>query len=423
MKLIVKKEFLLLKVLVAVIYISLEVYYSFYISKRYDYMGFIPDFNVWKYLVTKLCFLFLLVMSFNMYHQSRFLYSIYMLLIFFFYIPNAVLYSFSNFPPGPFVSNTFFVSFFLITPYIKFTVPDFNIRERYKEWIVIGLAIVLIIPVVFTFKLNIHMKTLLLNEIYETREMFSEKLQGILAYLYHFEAKTIIPVALVFFMIRRKYFIMTLLFLILLYLFVISGNKLVYFTSIIVVFFFYIGRNVVAKLNNFFLVVIICFALFPVLDNFLLASPILAGTFVNRFLFIPALTTRFYFDFFSGHPFYFAESHFFMHFVHSPYNMPVGFLITKIYWGAPTAFANNGIVSDGFMNLGYAGVLLFSVIFSLLFSLFNTVKIHIGYYGVFFCCIYIILSTPLLTCLITGGILIFLVLCITILKSSNFKPA
>ncbi|MBI4931504.1 MAG: oligosaccharide repeat unit polymerase [Bacteroidetes bacterium] len=416
-KIIVKKEFLLLKTLLTIIYIAMEMYYSYFISEQYDYMGFIPDLNLLKYAITKVVFLLLLIGSFNLYNQSKFLYSIYLLLIFFFYIPNAILFSFSNFPTGPFVSNAFFVSFFLITPYIKFPIPDLSIPVKYKGLTLISIALLLLIPILLTFKLNINLRTLLLSEIYETRETFSKNLHGILAYFYNLEAKTIIPVSLVFFMISRRYFFIGLLLLLLLYLFVISGNKLVYFTSIIVVFFFYIGRSHVSKLSNFFLIVLIFFALVPIIDNFIFKINLLGGTFINRFLFIPALTTQFYFDFFDGNPFYFAESHFFNHFVHSPYDMPIGFLITKVYWGDSTAFANNGIVSDGFMNLGYIGVILFSAIFIFLFSLFNSFRLHKGYYGIFFCYIYIILSAPLLTCLITGGIFLFILLSILILNN------
>jgi len=418
-KILLKREFLLLKILLLIIYIALEVYYSFFISVQYDYMGFVADLNLFKYVLTKVIFLFLLVMSFNIYNHSRFLYSIYLLLIFFFYIPNAILFSFSNFPLGPFVSNVFFVSFFLITPYIRFNVLDLSISHKYKGPVLLSIAILLLIPIAIKFGSNINLKTLMLSEIYETRESFSKGLQGFLSYFYNFEAKTIIPVALVFFMIYKRYFFVALFLLILLYLFVISGNKLVYFTSMIVIFFYYVGKNYTSKLSNFFLLTIILFALFPILDNFVLNKNLFGGTFINRFFFIPALLTHFYFDFFNGNPFYFAETHFFNHFIHSPYDMPVGFLITKTYWNEPEVFANNGIVSDGFMNLGYLGIFIFSAVFALLFSLFNSFKIRREYYGIFFCYIYIILSAPFLTCFITGGIFIFILLSVFILNNKQ----
>ena len=420
-KILVKKEFLLLKLLLATIYAALEVYYIFFISAQYDYMGFVADFNLSKYLLTKVVFVFLLIMSLNIYKQSKFLYSIYLLLIFFFYIPNAILFSFSNFPVGPFVSNAFFVSFFLITPYIRFSVPNFSVPVKYKGLVLVSIALLLLIPIVLTFKLNINLKTLLLSEIYETREIFSEKLSVFLAYFYNIEAKTVIPVALVFFMIRKRYFFICFFVFILLYLYVISGNKFVYFSTMLVIFFYYVGKDYTSKVSNFFLLLIFCFAFFPIIDYNILETPVLGAPIVNRFLFIPSLLTQFYFDFFDNNPFYFAESHFFNLFVKTPYDMPVGFLITKFYWNVTDAYANNGIVSDGFMNLGYLGVLIFSVIFTIVFSLFDSFKLHKGFYGIFFSYIFIFLSAPFFSCFITGGILLFILLSWMILSPNKSK--
>jgi hypothetical protein len=417
------KDFLVLKGLITAIYIALEVYYAKIISVTYNYMCFEFDFNLLSYIITKVLFLLLLAGALTLYNRNKFLYTIYLLLLFFFYIPNAILYSMGSVAPGAFLSNSFFVATFLITPYIKFPIPSyFEIPSTYKSAALIAIALVLLLPIAIEFQLTLNLKTLLLQDIYITRDVFSAKLNGYLAYLYNFEAKTIVPVALVYFMIRKKPLWIAVFTGILLYLFVISGNKLVYFTPMIVIFFYYVGKDYASKITYFFGITLLLFALFPIVDNFTgNDKPVLIGTFINRFFFIPALTTHFYFDFFDGHPFYFAESHFFNQFVKSPYDMPIGFLITKEYWGAPTAYANNGIVSDGFMNLGYWGVGLFSLLFALLFSLFNSFNLHKGYYGIFFSYIYIILSMPLLTCIITGGILLFVVLCCTILNNKELE--
>lgn len=420
LKIQLKRDFLILKALIAVIYIALELYYSKIISVTYNYMCFESDFKFSKYIITKIVFLALLAGAYLLYKQNKFLYTIYLLLILLFFIPNAILFSHGSVNPGPFLSNTFFVAVFLITPYIKFPVPKVRIPEQYRSALLIAIALLILLPIVLTFKFNFNLKTLLLSDIYSTREIFSQKLSGYLAYFYNFEAKTIIPVALVYFMIRKKPLWIVVFIAILLYLFVISGNKLVYFTPMIVVFFYYIGKDYISKITYFLMILLILFCLFPVIDSFIQAErPIMSGTFVNRLFFIPALTTGFYFDFFDGRPFFFAESHFFNHFFKSPYDMPVGFLISKEYWGAPVAYANNGIVSDGFMNLGYTGVVIFSVVFALLFSLFNSFNLHKGFYGLFFSYIYIILSVPLLSCFITGGILFFIVLCYTILNNKE----
>jgi hypothetical protein len=415
-----KKDYLILKALLAVIYVALEIYYRELISVIYSYMCFEHHFSLNKYILTKCVFFLLLGASYIIYSRNKFLYAIYLLLIFFFYIPNAIFFSFSDGAYGPFLSNTFFVSTFLITPIIKFKIPTVSIPSKYKSTILISIAILLLLPIIYRFRFHIHLKTLMLSDIYTTREIFSQHLNGYLAYFYNFEAKTIIPIALVFFMIKKKPFLIGLFIFILLYLFVISGNKLVYFTPMIVVFFYYVGKDYTSKLTYFFMVMLILFALFPIIDGFIGGEkPVMSGTFINRFFFIPALLTNFYFDFFNGHPFYFAESHIFNQLVHSPYDRPIGFLITKVYWGASDAYANNGIVSDGYMNLGYYGVVLFSVLFALLFSLFSSFNLNKGYFGIFFSYIYIILSAPFLTCLITGGIALFVILALTILRKEE----
>lgn len=418
-RIIVKKEFLLIQALLITLYIALELYYNYFISAGYTYMGFIPDLNLFKYLITKAVFAGLLILAHNVYTRSRFLFSIYSLLILLFYIPIAILYSFSDFATGPFVSTVFFVSAFALAPYIRFPVPAWNLPDKFKGTVMFLLPLLLLIPILLKFGLNINLKTLALSEIYETREAFSKGLYGLLAYIYNLEAKTIIPAALIFFLIRKKHFFSASLIGMLLYLYVISGNKLVYFTSMIVVFSFFVGKDPVSKLSNFFLILLILFAFFSIADNFILETPLLAGTFVNRFLFIPALLTNFYFDFFNGNPFFFAESHFFNLFVKSPYEMPVGFLITDVYWNEPEVYANNGIVSDGFMNLGYAGVALFSFAFAALFGIFNSLHLHKGYFGLFFAYLFMILSVPFLSSLITGGILAFIILSVLILKEKS----
>lgn len=416
-----QKSFIRSKLLLLVLMVVLELYYRFLIVPEYTHLGFRYNFNGVHFLISQLGLLALFLISWLLYNWSQFLYTIYLLLIFFFYIPNAILFAFAGGEYAPFLSNLFFVSSFVLSAYIPVKLPVFGKFNDYSTWIILGLSLMLILPIVYTYRSSINLNTLLLKDIYETRDVFSAKLSGLVNYFYHISVKTILPVALIFFMIRKKPVYIVLYFFILLYLFVISGNKFVYFTSIILVYFYYIGKDYQAKIQYFFLFTLLLFMIFPLLDyGFIKAEkPILAGTFVNRFLFIPALLTQWYFDFFDGKPFYFAESHFFNQFVKSPYDMPVGFLISKTYLNTTDTYANNGIVSDGFMNLGYWGVGLFSLVFSALFAVFNSLKLHVGYYGLFFSYIYMILSAPLLSCFITGGILLFIFLAIFILREKE----
>lgn len=414
-----ENHFFRLSYLIVLISVILDIYYRFFVVNAYEHMGFALEIHPIKFLVAKTGLLFLLLISYLMFERSLMLYTIFLLLTFFFYLPNATLFSLSNASWKPFLSNLFFVSAFYTSVFVKIKTPQIRISARVADLILIALTLICIIPIVYSYRDRIVLSTLLLKDIYSTREVFSAKMSGGLNYLYHLSVKTILPVSLIHFLIRRKPYHVIGIFLILLYLYMISGNKIVYFNSFILILFYFFHYDYVRKLKLYFQFTIVALLIFPLFDFIFLENPILSGTFVNRFLFIPALLTQWYFDFFNGHPFYFAESHFFNHFFHSPYDMPVGYLISNTYLHTTDTYANNGVVSDGFMNLGLIGVVLFSFIVSGLFGVFHSLKLNSGYYGLYFSYIYMLLSAPLLSCFTTGGIFVFLLMAIFLLKNKQ----
>jgi len=410
---------IVLPILLSIVYGLIELSYKLFIQPRYFYMGFNWEPNVKNYAITKFIFLCLLLFLNYLKKRSSFLLSIYLLLLFFFYIPNATLFALGNYSPTPFWANVFFITVFLFAPLLKYKLPTVTTPENFSAFFVFMLPLLAILPIAYTFQSQINTNTLLLKDIYVTRDAFSAKIAGLNNYLYNFLAKTFIPIALVYFLIKRKTILIWILVAMLLYLFLISGNKIVYLTTILLLLFYYSGRTYEKKLTTFFVLLIAALICFPLIDLLYLPEPLLTGVFVNRFLFIPALLTQDYFDFFSGKPLLFAETHFLNFFSTSPYNKPIGFIISEVYFNAPDSFANNGIVSDGFMNLGNWGVAIFSILFTLIFSLFNNFKLHVGYFGLFFSYIYILLSAPFFTCLITGGILVFIFYGFTLLSNTS----
>ena len=234
------KGFIKLSILISLIYFILELYYYFFITKGFGHLGYSIDVNTIKYALTKLIFIGLLSLSYLLFNKSSFLYSIYLLLIFFFYIPNAILFSLANSEYNPFFCNVFFVSSFISSAYFNIKLPQVSLFDRYKSAGILGLSFLILIPIVYTFKSNVNWGTLILMNIYETRVVFSEKLVGSLSYLYHLSIKTILPIALIYFMIKKKPVLIAICFFALLYLFVISGNRFVYFTSMILIYFYYV---------------------------------------------------------------------------------------------------------------------------------------------------------------------------------------
>jgi hypothetical protein len=414
----VKNPFLRITCLLVILSFILDVYYYFYITEAFSHLGFVWKTNAFKFLLSKMGLCLLLFISYFIYEKSPFLYSAFLIFTFLLYLPNATLFALSDSSYKPFVSILFFLATFYLSTFVKFNVPKFRIEQRKADIILISISLLCLLVFIFAFRDNIYWNTLFLKDIYSTREIFSEKMSGGLSYLYHLAVKTILPVTLIHFMIRKKTTYIYAVLLILVYLYLVSGNKIVYFSIFIYVFFYYCHGNFVKKIMLYFQLAMVALLLIPLVDFFIFyPSNILLGTFVNRFLFIPALLTQWYFDYFDGRPFFFAESHFFKLFFQSPYDLPVGFQISKVYLNTTDAYANNGVVSDGFMNLGYIGVVLYSLTVALLFGIIQSFKLNSGYFGLYFMYIYMLLSAPLFSCFITGGILFFLIMAVYIIRN------
>jgi len=325
-----------------------------------------------------------------------------------------------NLKTQPIIWITTLNIFIFIISFIKINIKPININNNYILLPLTILVITFIISIALNTNISINIKTLLLKEIYQTRNVFTNNISTIQNYIYNWLVKIIIPVLIIYNLIKKKYLFATINIITLMYLFVISGNKSVYMTTMAMLFFYFIGKDYISKLKYFLLIIFISLLIFPLIDNYILNDNILVGTFVMRLLYTPALLTHYYFDFFDKNPILlFSENHPFNSIINSPYPKPIAIIISETYFNTSEMYANNGIISDGYMNLSQIGILINILLFSLLFLIFNSIKIDAHYYGIFFIYIFFILSTPLLTVLFTGGIWLLIILSLTLIKHSN----
>ena len=139
-------------------------------------------------------------------------------------------------------------------------------------------------------------------------------------------------------------------------------------------------------------------------DNYFLSSLI-----SRRVFFIPALLDTYYFEFFNSKPLYWSGS-FLRSLFDYPYNLKPPYLIGSEYFGRADMSANNGIISDGYANLGWIGIIINILLISFIFSFFNSLKINHKFYGIFIAFFFSIVSSYLPTVLLThGGILLMIV--------------
>ena len=208
---------------------------------------------------------------------------------------------------------------------------------------------------------------------------------------------------------NSRYVIMIIFLLLQVIIFSIAGHKFYLFAlpvAIILsgiyreglVFFIpvlFIGALIVAKLLNdyynfFFFIYMIPF----------------------RQMFLPALITGNFLDFFANHaPDFLTQSILGRFGFESDYDLPLPYLI-DFHYGDGTASANTGLVADAVSNFGFFGVFIYPILFSVVLKMLDSSSKHI-YLGhsfgiiVFFSVSFI--NTAFFTALLTGGVLFILI--------------
>ncbi len=414
----ISKKFLSIQFLLFLVYITLELYYKFFISIQFYYLGFHFDFSILKFIESKILYFILILLSYFLYNRSSFIFAIFVLLILFFYIPNAILFSYGDMIRGPVYSNFIFIFIFSIIASFKIKLNTIRIPKKYISLFFIILALLVFLPIFFVYGFKINLNTLLLKDIYKTRAIFSDKETSLIKYFYNWEVKAIIPLLLVYLLIQKKYFQSFFAFSILIYLFLISGNKIVYMTSIITMFFYFIGKDYTNKIIFFLAGILVLLTVLPIIDVFLLNNYLLRGTIVMRTFYFPSLLNYCYFDYFEHISLYFSENTPFNLFLDSPLEIKSARIISKVYFQNSDMYANNGVISDGFMNLGYFGVVLLSILVGTIFLFFNSFNLSSKYFGVFLAFVFLFLSLPTFTVLLTGGLWIFFIIAFFILRDN-----
>ncbi len=129
---------------------------------------------------------------------------------------------------------------------------------------------------------------------------------------------------------------------------------------------------------------------------------------VYRITYIPAQIKFLFYDFTQTHPFlYFSEGQIGRMFgVESPYPLPFANMIGSTYFNDPNVASNTGYLADGYVQIGFWGIIIFAILFALIAKVVDSVSGNIKSYivcalltGAFFT----LNDISLLTSLLTGG--------------------
>lgn len=281
-------------------------------------------------------------------------------------------------------------------------------------YLLILITTIGVLPYLLVYGPHINLKNLVLVDVYRTRGIMGELSNPYFGYTYSIFTKIIIPLIIVFSLELKKklWIVVGILYLILFYLF--GAHKSVYAGILVVIVFYRFSYSqsvkYIIKFSVFALVVCLLLALanydYPWILTF------------RRVHFIPTLLDICYTDFFDAQHLYWSES-IFKKFIEYPYDVRHTNLIGEVYFNRPDMSANNGLVSDGFMNFGSIGVGINVFLISIYFMVLNSLKIPAKYFGLFVLVIFSFISSSLFTVFLTHGALALLLVAIFLLNDKT----
>ncbi|MCG2459124.1 hypothetical protein K8352_00015 [Flavobacteriaceae bacterium F89] len=295
---------------------------------------------------------------------------------------------------------------------------DFNgIPVLNKKQALIVLLIVTtlgIIPYLYVYGPYINLKNLFLQDVYQTRSIMGALANPYIGYTYSPFTKIIVPLIIVFALELKNKLVLVIGILCLILFYLFGAHKTVYVGLIVLLVFYKLQYsqtvNIILKLSVILVVCCMVLAVFGYDYPWIL-------TF-RRIHFLPSLLDISYLDFFKDNYLFWSES-VLKDFFTYPYDVRHEHLIADLYLNRPKTAANNGLISDGYMNMGTWGVCINIFIVSLYFMVLNSLKLPSKYFGLYLLVIFSFISSSLSIVLLTHGAIVLLLVSIFILNDKN----
>ena len=405
-----------------VLYFSLLMGLYHYKIKTYFYWVNIAelkdgdfDFSAVRFLIAVVLF-FINLLLLKGIQRTKFIFIV--LNIFFVLLTIPSLIAFTSAGMYPVILLVYHQGFFLALFLLSKVRLDFSkvpvINKTQSLYLLLGITTIGVAPYLIVYGPHIDLKNLLLIDVYRTRAIMGELSNPYFGYTYSIYTKIIIPLIIVFSLeLKKKVWVLVgVLYLILFYLF--GAHKTVYVGLLVVLVFyrFSYAQSVkyIVKYSSVFIILFMLLALvgydYPWILSF------------RRVHFIPTLLDICYFDFFHDNHLYWSDS-ILKSFVDYPYDVRATNLVGEVYFNRPDMSANNGLISEGYMNFGGWGVLINIVIVSSYFAFLNSLRIPAKYFGLFVLTMFSFLSSSVFTVLLTHGALALLLVSIFLLNNKR----
>lgn len=408
--------------LLGALYVLFLVCFSLVIKDLYVFLkasetaGLVYDFSFLKFSLTSLLVL-LNVFVLSSIQLKDMLYAVLVLVLVFFVFPSAVLLiNVKGVDVRIFLSQNLFFWIILLTGKVKIKISSKKTSVKSSKNLLLFVVLIGIIPFVILYLPYINLENLLLRNVYKTRELMGLRVSNFYTdYTYSWFSKLLIPALLVFGLFQKSKTTIFIGVFSLVYLYLCGANKAV-FAGLIMVLVLY--RFDYRKKMNYFLLFLIGVSLLSLFSSLVLENNDLMVLAIRRPFLLPGLLDILYFDFFDSNYLYWSET-ITGSFIEYPYDRPHSFVVGMEYFEKAVWNANNGIISDGFMNFGMIGVVINALVIGIYFSILNQFNISGKFFGLIFLFVFSLISSSLTTVLLTHGGIILLLLGVFVLKDTR----
>lgn len=348
---------LLYKLILDITYITIQ-------SSLFEFYGFNYQFDIIRYVVGWLFFLFglLLIKSKDNGIGGLFVVTIFMISI----TPFIVLYQFDQAYKSwmvivqilciggmnVIINHTFSFS--------EWRMKGIDYKSKKLRNIIVLLLLVYLGYAIYRFGIP-ALSSLSFEEVSNTRA--NVHLSTFESILLNFICKIINPLVLVIAFKEKKYVGVALTLFIQIYTYAVTGFKTFLFIPIVIMALQY------PKSLNLKKTVLIGLPLAVLLTDIvylITKNNMIYAVINNRVFFLPAEIKFYYFDYFSQHEYiHFSQSTLAGIFgIQSNYSTNIPNLIGEYYFNKPKMWANTGFMADAYSNLGILGMILISVVLS-----------------------------------------------------------
>lgn len=345
----------------------LEYGYITQISPLFDYAGFNIDIDNYQYYTGWIiCITGSLIIPYKLLNASSFFVMLTWLLL---GIPMLMLYSLD-------ASRSFLPVLLFLTSiaiiYISTSISLIRIRSFRPILggtnILTILSIIMVSMLVVWFAISGASFNLSLASVYDFRSSNAELTDsGLFAYTNNWTIKIMSLFLFAIALKKKQYFGLLVLAIIQIYFYGITNHKSVLFTPFLIFGCWFIFQ----KRNSFTAIPLACSA---VIFLSLLASEVfeftmLTSLFIRRVFLVPADLVFTYVEFFSNNDLVFWSNSIFSSFNTYPYSESIARTIGD--FTGTGANANAGFIATGYAHLGFAGVIIYSLIISIILKFIN----------------------------------------------------